>query len=341
MRDPEKNGASSAATDEAPGGIQALPARVARYETARKRALDVAQYIRAHHAEELGRQASKLEGCGGYLLFRHYFTVDSVRLHAASFCKSHLLCAFCAIRRGAKCLDGYLTRYEAIRLSQPALRPFLVTLTVKDGPDLLERFRHLRGSFQRLWKRRQGTRQSTCLSAVQGAVWSYELKRGQGSGQWHPHVHAIMLANEPPSARTLSAEWHEITGDSFIVDVRPIEEDDLAGGFAEVFKYAVKFSDMDPADTVHAFRELRGCRLIDSAGCFRGVEIPAALADEPLDDLPFVALLYRFIRGTDGRPGGYSLVYQSTPLPPDRRRLVSRFTRIMCAPSTSRGYGAG
>ena len=43
----------------------------------------------------------------------------------------------------------------------------------------------------------------------------------------------------------LSREWHEITGDSFIVDVRPISQDDPVSGFIEVFKYAVKFSDQN------------------------------------------------------------------------------------------------
>jgi hypothetical protein len=40
-----------------------------------------------------------------------------------------------------------------------------------------------------------------------------------------------------------------------------------------------------------------GQRLIDSHGLMRGVEIPDNLTDEPLDDLPFVELLYRYIVG--------------------------------------------
>lgn len=52
-------------------------------------------------------------------------------------------------------------------------------------------------------------------------------------------------------------EWHQITGDSFIVDVRPIVGDP-AEGFMEVFKYAVKFSDQPVADTWHAFQTLKG-----------------------------------------------------------------------------------
>ena len=248
--------------------------------------------------------ANRLSGCGNYLLFRHFFTIDTVKLHAASFCMKHLLCPLCAIRRGAKALGAYLDRFEAIKRSNARLGAFLVTLTVKDGPDLRERFKHLHASQRELWKRKQRGRGSV-LDGVEGAVWSYEVKRGQGSGLWHPHLHMIALSEVMPDAERLSRDWHEITGDSFIVDVRPISQEDPASGFIEVFKYAVKFSDQDPADTVHAWETLAGKRLLGSAGCFRGVEIPEDLTDDPGDylGLPYVDLLYRYLSGRYSRTG--------------------------------------
>lgn len=266
--------------------------------------MDTAEYIAStpeaeHHAAALDRLAR----CGEYLLFRHYYTVDQVRLHAARFCMIHLLCPLCAIRRGARALGSYLERYESIRATNGALRPFLVTLTVKDGPDLAERFNHLRDAFQRFMRRRQGKGgEGSVARFIAGAVWSYEVKRGKNSGLWHPHVHAIALAHAQPDALALRNEWHALTRDSHIVDVRPIDTTSPAGGFAEVFKYAVKFSDMEPADTVHAYHLLRGKRLVDSAGLFRGVDVPDSLTDEPLDGLPYVELFYRYIARR-----GYSL----------------------------------
>jgi hypothetical protein len=109
------------------------------------------------------------------------------------------------------------------------------------------------------------------------------------------------MSATPLDASLLSAQWHAITGDSFIVDARPIDQEDPASGFLEVFKYALKFSDMEPAETFAAWQVLRGRRLVGSAGGFRGIEIPENLCDEPLDDLPFAELLFRYL----GR--GYSL----------------------------------
>lgn len=280
-------------------GIEALPKRINRYGEAKRRALEVAEYI---DGQEGGKGiARRVSACGEYLVFRHYQTINQVRLHAAHLCMKHLLCPLCAIRRGARALGAYLPRYEAVIASQPRLRPFLVTLTVKDGPDLTERFEHLHTSQRELWKRKQRGRGSA-LDQVEAAVWSYEVKRGAGSGFWHPHLHMVALAPQAPDALRLAAEWRNITEDSFIVDVRPIDQADPASGFLEVFKYALKFSDMDPADTWAAFQVLRSRRLVGSAGLFRGIEIPETLTDEPLDDLPFATLFYRYLHGR-----GYSL----------------------------------
>jgi hypothetical protein len=332
-------------------GIEALPKRVERYGTAKKGALDVAKYMAGCTKHQA--MAAKVTGCGDYLLFRHFFTVDKVKLHAAQFCKKHLLCPLCAIRRGAKALAAYLQRWEAIQLQRPGLLPFLVTLTVKDGPDLAERHRHLFKSQSELWMQKHRGRGSV-LDGVEGAVWSYEVKRGQGSGVWHPHLHMIALAQSIPDAERLSREWHAITGDSFIVDVRPISQDDPVSGFIEVFKYAVKFSDQEPADTVHAWETLRGKRLLASSGCFRGVVIPDDLMDDASDvqGLPFMDMLYRFTVA-----GGYSLQLVTNgqeppqikpkqgragyPMTDHRRGLYERFRREYLEELDRRGIVPG
>jgi hypothetical protein len=290
--------------DEA-SGIEALPARVERYGKQKKRALEVLEYAKAsaQRGEYFDIPLKRLELCGEYLVFQHYPAVNQVRLHAARFCKMHILCPLCAIRRGSKALGAYLPKYEALRASRPLLRPFLVTFTVKDGLDLVERFKHLQRSMRELWMRRHRGRGSV-LHPVEAAVWSYEVKKGRNSGLWHPHAHMVAMATAAPCSVRLAQEWLDITGDSFMVDVRPIDIDDPVGGFLEVFKYALKFSDMTEADTCEAYRALRKRRLVASAGAFRGTEIPDVLTDEPLDDLPFVEYFFRYFDGSYGLDRG-------------------------------------
>jgi len=195
---------------------------------------------------------------------------------------------------------AYLTRWQVIQEQHSELRPYLVTLTVKNGDDLEERQAHLTKSLRKLMDRRRyfnaGIRGApyTELCKAQGAVYTLELtNKGKG---WHPHCHMIVLAASQPSQSDLSAEWHKITGDSMIVDVRPITGDP-SEGFMEVFKYAVKFSDLTLADNWHAAQILKGKRLLNSFGLFRGVEIPDSLLDEPLDELPYWDRFYRYLGG--------------------------------------------
>ena len=203
----------------------------------------------------------------------------------------------CAIRRGAKMLKAYLDRYEQVSKTFPELQPYLVTLTVKNGDDLAERIQHLRASMRKMTQqRRDALKGQTFVEFVKSAGGFHSVEvTNRGSG-WHPHVHMIWLCSEKPNQSILSKEWEAITGDSFIVDVRPLH--DPVDGFLEVCKYALKFSDLSLADNYHAFEVMAGMRLIDAHGVLRGVEIPESLLDDILDNEPFLELFYRYIKGS-------------------------------------------
>ena len=274
--------------------------RIARYSQAHSRSLAMLEHLRGAPSLDALKTAAGLANCGNYLHFREYFTVGKVRLHNATFCKQHLVCPLCAIRRGAKALGAYLARWQVIQEEHPELRPYLVTLTVKNGDDLEERQNHLTASLKRLRDRRRffnaGKRGSpwTELCKALGGVYTLELtNKGKG---WHPHCHMIALCASPIDQSALSKEWHGITGDSMVVDVRPILGDP-SEGFMEVFKYAVKFSDLELAQNWEAAQVLKGKRLLNSFGLFRGVDVPESLLDEPLDSLPYWDRFYRFLGG--------------------------------------------
>ena len=287
---------SSLAADSMVGADDAagLPARLNRYSMAHHRALDMAHYARNEGEVKISQQ---LDQCGAHLLFRDYYTVGKVKLKAANFCRRHLLCPLCAIRRGAKALQIYLAKLEELKKQNPNLKAYMITLTVKDGSDLQERFEHLHRSVQKLHKYRHIDR-GYQVAKSSAAVWSYEFKRGKNSGDWHPHVHAVWLCEEAPDYLKLRKEWQHITKDSKVVHVQPFyEQDDLINGFLEVFKYAVKFSDLPLEDNWHGFQVLKGRRLISSFGDFYGLEMPDDLTDDQLEDQPFVEMLFRFVLG--------------------------------------------
>lgn len=294
----------AAETERGSDSFSNLARRLDRYAGAHERALAMRDHIAAlvqhqgYQTPQEQRIAHELHNCGSYLVFRHYTRQQRVRLHGLRSCKQHLICPFCAIRRGAKMLARYLERVQhVLEASSAPLEAHMVTLTVKNGVDLAERFSHLHRSVKRFHKNRHRGRGHEIAKAL-GAVWSYEFKRGNGSGLWHPHVHAVWLTEKgnAPDAAKLSDEWRHVTGDSFIVETHPLYGE-LVDAFAEVFKYAVKFGDLPLADNWHAFQVLRSRRLIGCSGLLWGVEVPDDLADDPLDDPAFEDLFFRFVRG--------------------------------------------
>ena len=291
------------------GGIQGLPERLERYSVAHSRSLKMRDYLQ--DAEGLEREYHRLSTCGEYLLFRWFYSLDAVKLAAMHSCKMHLLCPLCAIRRGSKLLSAYMGKYGQLRSDYPDLIPVFFTLTVKDGADLKERHKHLVKSWKTYRERARASLIGRCsfnqISKMAGAVWSTEIKLGQNSGLWHPHTHGFGLFTSPPDVQQMSQEWKEITGDSHVVHARPVYGDPVEA-FLEIFKYAVKLSDLELRENLEAYETLKGKRLVDSAGVFRGVEVPEALEDDlsDLEGLPYSEMLFRYLGAS-----GYVLAHHS------------------------------
>lgn len=316
-----KLGLTGSIYSDSSNSLSDFNSRLDRYAIARSRAVDMAHYI-GHLPLGKGRYKSlqsRISGCGEQLVFHHYYTVDQVRLVAAQFCKKHLLCPFCAIRRGSKYLRAYSEKVETVKAENPGLTAYLVTLTIKNGDNLGERFQHLRCALRAMSQARRSYLSNPSknpyleFAKAVGGVHSIEFKRGSGSGLWHPHVHMIWFCQPgvAPDQARLCREWEGFTGDSYIVDVRPFHDQaDLISGFCEVFKYALKFSDLSLADNWEAFMLLSERRLVDSFGVLRGVKVPDDLTDSMLD-LPYIRLFYQYL-GTAGyglsgsdMPGSY------------------------------------
>ena len=94
-----------------------------------------------------------MKECGQFLQFRNYYTVDQIKLVKAHYCNKHLLCPICAGVRAARSMKRYLERIYELMNQKRGLKPVLITLTVKNGEDLEERFEHLTRSFRTLLQR--------------------------------------------------------------------------------------------------------------------------------------------------------------------------------------------
>jgi plasmid rolling circle replication initiator protein Rep len=229
--------------------------------------------------------ASRMAGCGSWLHLREFELSGVSKIRNANFCKCPLGCPACAARRAMKLVSAYEKRVLMLQDMQPELIPCMVTLTIKNRPDLGEGLRHFKDSWGRMTA---AARKGKSLSSrhgriewnkVSGSVRAIECKLGKGSGLWHPHGHAFVLATEPLDKFHLSAEWERFTGDSMIVDVTPCNNG-IVNGLIEVLKYVSKPCELPPDLIYHLMVTAKGSRFVDPQGCLRGVPEPVLEQDD-------------------------------------------------------------
>lgn len=259
-----------------------------------------------------------INDCASWLVLRDYYEAHQTRIIKANFCRKQLLCHVCAMLRSALQVRAYQKKLQTVFNEE--MVAVLTTFTVKNGICLHDRFQHIERSFTRLIDKRKKavnqSRNNTIMRYVLGGAGSYEFKRGTGSHHWHPHMHMIFLLPKDQFTFTMKQrkkkvvwvplefenalrnEWHAMTGDSFMVDVRRIEienDDDRFGALCEAFKYSLKMNDLEPKDQIAAAEILQGRRLQRSFGNLHGVEINEDLEDDHEESLgPYIDRVYRY-----------------------------------------------
>lgn len=146
-----------------------------------------------------------------------------------------------------------------------------VTLTIKtDGLSLATALDKLYDSFQKLRRRAMWHR------AIFGGIAFLEITYNKKLERWHPHLHCLVDGTWIDQKR-LRSTWYEITGDSFIVDIRRPACNKAVGNY--VAKYASK-----PFNTTFLRNEtlldealvaLKGRKLCLTFGRWRGLVLTA------------------------------------------------------------------
>ena len=299
-------------------GWSGLGDRLNRYGRAMEIRTDLLKWLSAN-AEEFGvpsRVIKELAACGLWLLFRYFPASDQVRLARACSCRRWKLCPVCALRYSGRLLRILVSKLERRLEEYPGVLPYLVTETVRNGPDLSERYKHLREGLKTQHQRARyrkslGKGRRTEFEAFLGVFRSIECKRGKG-GMWHPHAHMLALCDRIPDQSQLSVEWGEITGDSFIVDARPFQcvtdgmtHENLMRDCLEVCKYVTKFGEAEPEDMWQVYTSLGRSHVHESYGImiFSAEEREELENDRESDlDEPFIEYMARY-----GGSGKYEL----------------------------------
>ena len=125
----------------------------------------------------------------------------------------------------------------------------------------------LHEQIDRLYKAFKDLRRHKGLkSRIRGGVWFFQVKRGKNSGQWHPHLHILLDSDYIPK-RELSLEWFMATGNSFIIDIRKVEDPEKVSDY--VSRYCARparLSDFSQPDQEALYETLHGKRLCGTFG---------------------------------------------------------------------------
>jgi hypothetical protein len=137
------------------------------------------------------------------------------------------LCLPCQKERQSALVEGII-----LRMLDSSTECRFLTLTLKHSDTPLSvQLERLITSFKSL-RKHPGISQD-----LQGGAWFIEVKLSKDKLRWHPHLHVI-AAGDYIDAKRLSKCWWEVTGDSYITDIRSIGQ--LRERAAYVTKYATK-----------------------------------------------------------------------------------------------------
>lgn len=266
--------------------------------------------------------AERIEGCGHYLRFRHFYLVERWKLLEASFCNKHQVCHLCAFNRAARYGANLSKMAEAAMAADPRLKAVALTLSIPNNPDCGEGFTRLSVALRKLMEsRRKGRsgsgRHKSALAACEAGFLALECTRNHDTGEWHWHCHALLLVTDWIDQDELRAEWGRCVGGPVAIPyLQAVKGDGLRSAVLEVVKYSVKFTalvpehrkpgrgELRPSDVLAIYYAGKGGRLIRTFGLFRGDQLD--LPEDDCTDLagqPFRDLLYHALGGA-----GYALV---------------------------------
>jgi hypothetical protein len=230
-------------------------------------------YASLYRTQQTHSRLSAFSSCGWRSFV--YRTVDPPHVYrlAGSSCRDRF-CVPCA-RDRSRCIS---TNILAKMRGDPA-RFATLTLKHSDAP-LADQVARLYKSFQKLrmraaWKRH-----------VSGGCAFIEVKWIANTEQWHPHLHCILHGRYFPKM-LLSAQWHAVTGDSFVTDIRSATDE------GKIAAYVAKYASKPVNDTFLARPDLldeviaafRGRRLCHTFGTWRGLKLTECPSDRDWESI--------------------------------------------------------
>lgn len=271
------------------GAIDHLPCPIAlaeessfrhsSWQPSRRRIFAAMQRLHMPH-----RRLMAFANCGSSL----WLMRDGSDLSLASNKCRNRFCEACAREKRQYLIDGV---FHAATKSTDPCRFITLTLRANSTP-LRDQIKRLLASFKAL-------RRQPIWASVTGGSWFLEVKVGERSNAWHPHLHIIAQGACWIEHKLLSEAWHAITGDSYIVDIRAIHDN------ARILNYVTKYVCKPASTTTLADPEkldeflvaMHAIRSHQLFGTWRAIKPDPVSLVKPVSVGPFDGLVSRALTG--------------------------------------------
>ncbi len=266
-----------------PDELKDVSARLGKMTSHRLRNEQIARYLEQQNLR-LGSGdnkkailAAKLRDCFRSVAFAPdgHMNGGDFGAFAVRSCNQYRLCGNCASRRAGRYAQLYMGRVSELLRLYPAASVYTLVFTIPSGEYIYDRFWCLSNGLRTLVRRATKKGTVTQFRNILAGVASVEIKRGAGTGQWHPHTHALVVSSAPLDEDKLRYEWCKYTGGTnlFISCHGRMEDEESAGAVCEVLKYNVKLNELAYDDLWLVQNAFSRKRLLSSWGLFRGLEL--------------------------------------------------------------------
>jgi hypothetical protein len=222
-----------------------------------------------NYADSMGKCGEKWSAmvCGEHLASKIPFHRCNIRF-----------CPVCANRRASRFVKKYLAYVVAFIALNLSYKPCLLTLTQKKikGETKKEARTRMLKSFKQLIRRK------FFAEYFAGGIWAGEVTESESGN--HFHLHLFIFRRKFIDAKLLKSEWSKVSPGAKNLNIKLI--DSLEDGLREVIKYISKPMPAEnlTLESVRQILELKGLRMIDTFGEFRGFcrnfKIPEAADDD-------------------------------------------------------------
>jgi hypothetical protein len=204
--------------------------------------------------------------------------VHTTKLYPTYRCKK-LFCPDCASERANRLARQTESKVAHVMRTTQGRLCFL-TLTTRNTPTLEEGLSKLKKVFAKF------KRKKVFKKHIKGYFGGFEYTFNPQTKDFHVHLHLIILRGKFWNQSDISDTWREVTGDSFIVDIREIRN--AHKGVKELCKYIVKPLDLlaMPNEKLREVMMMKsGTRMFVSGGCFYNVKLDDVVDENESSDV--------------------------------------------------------